>query len=296
MNIANQLLACFIATILSLSSSLDAAKTDVKLEPKKTKGKFLIYDFGKSGMFAEFCAVLGALDYYEGGYHAGIKIDLCHGVYLDPEVGSNWWEYFFEPIHFGNENASKYTFTLKDHFTLSYKGVQMPRLRAYELIQRYVKVLPHIQEKVDNYVSLNFENHFVIGVHRRGTDKGVEVPLVPYHKTIGAISSVINQLSPEQRSSVKIYIATDDANFITHAVNIFGDLVIYNDFVRSSDETPLHYGNDARYQNNYQKGEEALIDCLLLSRSQHLIRPWSSLSIAADHFNPFIPVTILEEK
>lgn len=48
-------------------------------------GPFLVYNFGTSGMFAVFSAVLGALDYYEKGNFAGIKIDLCNGSYLDPE-------------------------------------------------------------------------------------------------------------------------------------------------------------------------------------------------------------------
>lgn len=245
-------------------------------------------------MFAEFCAVLGALDYYENGYHAGIKIDLCHGTYLDPELGPNWWEYFFYPINIGNAQASSYTFSLKDHFTLSYAGVQMPRVKAFKLIQKYVKVLPHIEDKVNAFVNENFKDQFVIGVHYRGTDKGTEVPIVPYHKTIHAISSLLNTVGGVQQGNMKIYIATDDTKFLSLAKDTFGDLVIFNDFVRSDDDTPLHYGNDARYFNNYQKGEEALIDCLLLSKCNYLIRPWSSLSIAADHFNPYIPVMILE--
>lgn len=263
-------------------------------EPIRTKGKFLIYNRGGSGMFAEFCAVLGALEYYEKGPHEGIKIDLCHGYYLDPEHGTNWWNYYFEPIHIGTEDHNAYIFNFKEHYNLSFAGVKMPRERAFQLIQRYVKVLPHIQEKVDAFISQHFDNHFIIGVHRRGTDKWTEVPPVPYNKTIQAIANVIYSLPESERNRVKIYVATDDAHFLTHAISQFGDLVIYNQFVRSSNDIPLHYGDDSRYTSNYQKGEEALIDCLLLSKSNHLIRSWSSLSIAADHFNPYIPLTILE--
>jgi hypothetical protein len=89
---------------------------------------------------------------------------------------------------------------------------------------------------------------------------------------------------------LRIYVATDDANFLKYMIPLYPKHIIYNEFVRSNDNSPLHYGFDNKYQSNYQKGEEALLDCLLLSKCNFLIRPWSSLSIIADHFSPKMPV------
>ena len=112
-------------------------------------GPYLVYSVAGSGMFAVFSAVLGALDYYEKGNYAGIKIELCDGYYLDPEMGPNWWEYFFEPINIGNEQVSHYSFDVSEHLVFADRGFHMPRKRAFELIQRYVLLKPQIQNKVD---------------------------------------------------------------------------------------------------------------------------------------------------
>ena len=45
--------------------------------------------------------------------------------------------------------------------------------------------------------------------------------------------------------------------------------------------------------NNYQKGLDAVIDCLLLSRTQFLIRTASNLSLCAAMFNSRVPDLLL---
>jgi hypothetical protein len=46
-------------------------------------------------------------------------------------------------------------------------------------------------------------------------------------------------------------------------------------------------------EGNYRKGEEALINCLLLSRCSALIRTTSFLSAWASIFNPALPIVLL---
>jgi hypothetical protein len=47
-------------------------------------------------------------------------------------------------------------------------------------------------------------------------------------------------------------------------------------------------------EGNYRKGEEALINCLLLSRCCALIRTTSFLSAWASIFNPALPIVFAE--
>ena len=255
-------------------------------------GPFLVYNHS-SGMFATFASILGALDFYEQGDYEGIKVDLDSGAYLDPMLGSNWWEYFFEPINIGGKSGQKHNFTLYEHCLFVGNAYNMPRRKAFKLIQRYIHVKSEIQEEVDSFVSKNFENRFTIGIHHRGTDKKMEIPIVSYEKTSQALNGVIQQLPVEQRDILKIYIATDDQHFLNYMLSLYPSQIIYNDFVRSDDHTPIHYGNDSKYQSIYQKGKEALLDCLLLSKCDILIRPHSTLSIISGHFNPNMPVIVL---
>jgi hypothetical protein len=254
----------------------------------------LVYNACSSGMFANFACVLGVLQIYEQYNCSGVKIDFSNGCYLDPAHGPNWWEYFFEPINIVEQNAPTYIFSsLDDIHSICVIGFSLSRQRAFELIQRYIHVKPNIQAEVDTFIQKYFENHFIIGVHHRGTDKILEIPLISYQTTIQILNTVTNNLSPEQRNKLKIYVATDDQEFMKYMIAFYSPALLYNNFVRSADATPLHYGNDNRYSSNYQKGKEALMDCLLLSKCNFLIRPMSSLSTIADRFNPNLPVIIL---
>lgn len=260
-------------------------------DPKK--GKYLVLtNSSDSGMFAVFGSVLGALNVYEKGNYPGIKIDLNSGRYLDVEMGANWWEYFFEPIVTGNAEAPHYTFTLNDYLS-QLMGTAYPadRHQAHKLIQKYVHLKPHIQQEIDAFVDTHFKGHYVIGVHHRGTDKIEEWPLVAYEKTFLAVQKVIESKSENERTNVKIYVATDDQHFVEFIEEKYPGLVVYNDFSRSQDNTPLHAYNANFYKSNYQMGKEALLDCILLSKTDILIRPTSScLSSTSIVFNPDLPV------
>lgn len=237
-----------------------------------------------SGFGAIFSSVLSALNVYEQGGYGGIKIDLNSGIYLDPERGPNYWEYFFKPINLGNESNIPYAFTSDDVSMLINAGFVMPRERGFELIQKYIHLKPHIEQEVDAFVQSQFNGYFTIAIHHRGTDKKVEVPIVPY-QTI--ICHVLWWLANGPKDKIaRIFIATDDQNFLNYMCQLFPGQVIYNDFVRSQDGNPLHYGNNW-YLNNYQKGKEALVDCLLLGKCDVLLFPAASaFSMATLKFNP----------
>lgn len=249
-----------------------------------------------AGMFAVFTSVLGALDHFEKGYYAGIKIDLNSGRYLDPNVGPNWWNYFFEPISFEDPSAPYYYFTKEDVFNHLGPNPYSTIFRPYELICKYIHVKPDIQNEVDSFAAVNFQGHYMIGVHHRGTDKVVEFPLVPYEKTYKKIKEVIKKLSYADQKRLRIYVATDDAHFLKYISKKYPTLVIHSNFARSTSDTPLHDSNGGFYQSPYQMGKEALLDCLLLSRCKVLIRPaHSCLSSISRCFNPYIKVFDLEQ-
>ena len=168
------------------------------------------------------------------------------------------------------------------------KSFQTPKERSFEIIQKYVHVKPEIQQEVETFIDDYFTNHFVIGVHHRGTDKKLEVPIIPYEKTAAYLDSYIQKLPPEIRKKLRIYVATDEEPFLHFMLMHYSTLIVYNDFIRSKNGNPIHYSENL-YGSNYQKGKEALIDCLLLARCQFLIYPAAaSLSISALKFNPYL--------
>ena len=239
-----------------------------------------------SGFGAVFSAVLSALDLYDQGHYAGLQLDLNSGVYVDPQKGPNWWEYFFEPVYLGNDQAPHHVLTSDEVSILINAGFPMSRERSFELIQKYIHLKPAIQKKINKLVKINFSDFYMIGIHHRGTDKCLETSIVPYSTTLFHVDWLLANLPKDKK--VRIFVATDDQNFLNHVRKLYPGQVVYNDFVRSKNDSPIHY-NDCLYKNNYQKGKEALIDCLLLSKCDFLLFPAASaFSMLSVKFNPYL--------
>lgn len=279
----------FLLTLLAIHG------LDLYAQSAPEQGDYLLienpdYD---PGFFSVFHSILGALEIYDRGNYSGIEVNLKGGRYLDPEKGPNWWEYFFEPIRISNpEVNSGNIYALREQcLPLAFGAIVIPKERLHYLIQKYIHVKKEIKNQVDEFVKTEYADHFVIGVHHRGTDKVVEQDTIPFETTYSYLSQAIEGLSEVDRCNFRVYVATDDNNFLNFMLERFGDKLLYNDFKRSTTLEPLHMGNF--YANNYEKGKEALLDCLLLSKCDLLLRPWSNLSCASSYFSPTMPVVIV---
>lgn len=262
----------------------------------KIKGTFYILnDPTDAGMFAVLNTVLGALYFYERDQSTGFQVDFNTGRYLDTNTGPNWWDYFFDPIFLGDDqNAFRHYFSLDETVSLYQKGAMASKFDNCKMIQKYFRLKPEIENEVNEFVATHFNGYYVIGIHHRGTDKVIEHPLVPYDKTINALTGVINYLQGIGIYQIKIYVASDDQNFLDTVKQKVSFPIIYNQFARSTSAISLHDYAGNFYSNNYQKGKEALLDCLLLSKCNFLIYPGtSSLSDFATYLNPELPGTNL---
>lgn len=243
-----------------------------------------------SGLFTEFLAVVGALWQHERwqSIYAGLRVDYGDdGLYYDPLVGLNWWTYYFEPIDIGARNhALVRTVDPHQHDMLTYQAAAMSRHLAHALVSRYVRPKPHINDILDAYAGERFTGAFVIGVHYRGTDKHEEAPPVPYEEVVTAICDAVRLTGADP---FRVFVATDDQPFLDFMIERFPGL-LYRPMFRSKDGRPIDVTND---DANYKKGEDAVIDCLLLSRTNYLIRTASNLSLCSTFFNPDLPDLLL---
>ena len=248
------------------------------------------------GMFSIFNDVLSLLHCYEQGLYKGVKVDFdTAGVYYDPSHGPNWWEYYCKPICLGEENNAKIhevngfgiPFAIPREELRSY-----PRKNAYKLIQKYIFPKPHILEIIKKFEKKHFKHRFIIGVHYRGTDKILEALRVSFNKVKTEISKLLKEL---KGLKYKIYVATDEEEFLKFMESEFQDKICYYEAAtRSEDKTPVHKSIKANV-SPYKIGEDAFIDCLLLSKTDFLIRTSSNLSQWSTYFNPDIPVAHLSQ-
>lgn len=258
--------------------------------PKDLNKTFLIFKLTDyPGMFASCVSVLGFLDLCERGKIGGGRVYFgTNGAYYDPTQGANWWEYYFEPTSVKCDHPK--IIAECDQSTLYLCGRNSKKLsmeRMQELHHRYIKIKPHILDKVENFAAANFQDFTIIGVHYRGTDKSKETPRVPYTSLFLEIEKTIEALPDE---NYKIFVCSDEEAFVNEISRIFPGKILCTSATRSSDLTPIHFANSGQYQ----LGEEALVDCQLLSRSHLLIRTPSYFSQYAGIFNPDLPIVLVE--
>ena len=241
------------------------------------------------GFFSVFHTVLGCLDEYEKNNWDALRVDFGEeGLYYDEKIGPNWWEYFFEPISLQRDSSvtpesfEKFPTYEKIAFSLT-SQFELPRIRTHELIEKYVKLKPHIQEKISNFCTTFFKENFILGVHYRGTDKVAEAPELTYDAVSRNIQSTLDHIEYED---VKVFIATDDENFLNFIKGKFPGKIIASNAMRSLDGNPVH---QFETQKNYLKGEGAILDCMLLSNCHLLIKMASNLSDVSVEFNPNLP-------
>lgn len=240
------------------------------------------------GFFSVFTSVMGLLDKYDKGHYSGFSLNFGKGgLYYDENWGPNWWGYYFMPLQRG-QGASTSPCPGHLHLQLAMHCINhLSKERCHTLIKKYIRLRPHIEDKVNQFVNKHFQHYFVVGVHYRGTDKmNNEAPVLEYEMIINSINHFLYN---NREKEILIFLATDEEDFMEEMLQRFPGQVVTISTIRSKDGLPIHFGK----KNKYKHGEEALLDCLLLSRCDHLIRTSSNLSLCSTFFNPKLTVELL---
>lgn len=159
---------------------------------------------------------------------------------------------------------------------------------ATNLINKYLDTKEDVISEVDDFCYKHFCNRRILGVHYRGTDKVDEAPLVDYDRVIRNIEYYIEKF-PEIGG---IFISSDNINFIEYIekVSLSRTIIYRNDSFRSRDDKPIH---KVPCINRYDMNRDALINCLILSRCNALIKGASILSGWSKLFNPQLSLIML---
>lgn len=247
-----------------------------------------------TGMFAVLHDVLSLAEAYEAGTIEGFRLNFQeNGLYYDRSYGANWWNYYFKPLKVGHKSPAEAPLVLETTYKIlpNPEYASMTRERAHELILKYFHLQPSIENKINTFVSQKLNGQYVIGIHYRGTDKISEAPRTEYSKVANEVNKALLSAKTE---NYRLFIATDETAFLTYMQGLFGDRVIYwEGSPRSNDGTPIHLDNRI---NKHTIGESALIDSLLLSKTNLLIRTSSNLSRWSMYFNPHLETIELSQR
>lgn len=248
-------------------------------------------------------------------------------AFYDPEHGENTWDYYFEPpagdracdldarIADPNDSLTADNVVLLDDEALWALHLRDPasvypypygrwasmadesspeawyaeqRQRMRTLLDRYVRVKPHVRAHVDAFREEHLTGRPVLGVHLRGTDKGNRDP-----KTGRVVASVaperLTRIVPpeeyfpsidaylEAHPEAAVFLATDQQEFVGILAQRYGDRLVTRSGRRGTGRGIGSNPFQQRDGGGYRKGEEVLVDCLLLSGCDFLLKCTSAV-------------------
>jgi hypothetical protein len=209
------------------------------------------------------------------------------GYHLEEDVDflENPWNNYFvqEPL---KENEIFWLESCEGCMDLSISTGSNPKSEFIiwkEIKDKYLIIQPHILAKVDDFVNKNFIGK-IAAIHIRGTDSFFDKsrPHLP-------VSFYKELIAEKLQDYSKILICTDSLEILEILKSNFGDKIISYDSEKSTLEK---YNFHLSYisENPYKIGEDVIIESLLMSRCDLLIKGTSNVSTFSLIENPYIIV------
>jgi hypothetical protein len=170
-------------------------------------------------------------------------------------------------------------------------------------LSRHVSVRAEILDEVARFRSSHFNARaYIVGVHYRGTDATGgwtgrlthrRTSHVPYQMYVDEVRRVLEKAAP---GTFRVFVATDEADCLEFMQHEFGDRAI-----SVADAPRVRSGSQGVHLDRtlpvsgYQKGKSALVDSLLLSSADYLVKGRSNLSDASLVFSPSLAYSFLPD-
>jgi hypothetical protein len=223
------------------------------------------------------------------------EIQFTSRNYRDFYKGPNWLDHYFcqtRKTTATGEIAHKIRQTKKIRETEDMEHlfqIEMSIEGGSRTLQKYLRLKPHITQKVEDFWTALGTEGPIIGIHFRGTDKSGEAPRVPWEHCLTVVEDYISN-----HETQAIFVASDEREFIDFIKISIKDLPVYcnDDHYRSQNSQPIHTDPKG---GGYEKGEDALVNVLLLAKCSALVRTTSTFSAWASIFNPKLRVILLNK-
>jgi hypothetical protein len=142
------------------------------------------------------------------------------------------------------------------------------------LWRKFFRLPDRIRKQADEFPVLDR----ALGLHYRGTDKNKALIETNYVSEEDFLALVRDFIATHPAIEL-IFIATDEHEFVEKVRAQHPDLRVVN-------SGAVTHHKDLGKQDNFAKGEHAMLDCLLLSRCQYVVKCQSALSAFAKVLNP----------
>lgn len=190
----------------------------------------------------------------------------------------NVWEYYFEQILKPEEIAKSLSRRdikrMINYTKVQYTNTSPIITRARQLFFKNFSIRKEILDCVQQQYEKLLLDRTSLGVQIRLTD------MAKYHKVAGVAAYIrrIKQIMKQQPQIDTLFVATDDSKvFEAIAKEIQIPIVYQEDICRATEQKPMsesyaRYYDTNRNGHRYLLGKEVLIDALLLSRCDFLLK------------------------
>jgi len=164
-----------------------------------------------------------------------------------------------------------------------------------KLLKSKIQIKPQIQTKVNTFFTTELSEN-TLGIHLRGCDKKNLKILPRKHCSSPMLRKYISVAKEIIRTTEldRVFVCSDDTELMEQYMKGIGDMcqkkqikIVTYDAQRAPKNQCLHLMYTGSY-NPLKLAEEALIECLLLSKCSILIKSDSNFSNHAVYFNPQI--------
>lgn len=220
-----------------------------------------------------------------------VSIRAVSAQYGRPNATVDWFNVLFLNRRPASEKGRKHSLILAEYeeWPDFQNGDGLASIaEASALFYKYSGVQPDLIAEADRYCAQQWGTRPVLGVHYRGTDKGIEAPPVSFERMIDHVRQAVT-LWPELKT---IFVASDEEAFprALRAAFPAHRVVFIDGVLRSRNGSAVHRLFEP---NGLRRAREAVFDSLILSRTSLLLKTASMLSGWSAILSPPLPVILV---
>jgi hypothetical protein len=193
--------------------------------------------------------------------------NVCNRWFVQPEITPNeiWWA----------EDSTENGIMMGMNAPIENINV------CHDILKKYLVFQPSIISKVENFVNSNFKGK-VLGVHLRGSDCYIDNlrPKIP----LGYFKDIISEHLSDYDT---IFVATDTLEYRNYFINHFPNKVVFYDSKSIiSFDSDYNFFSIHEVDNSGTNGDDVLVESLILSKTDFLLRNRSNIAHFAQMMNP----------
>jgi hypothetical protein len=211
-----------------------------------------------------------------------MDISNFESTYHDDQ-SENIWTKYFDQVEYNEEDIVREN---EKGMFYNANGFMAPSERHLfsRMLHSYLKIKPHILEKVDNFKKQHFEGNKVLGVHIRISDLH-DRPTLPFEFYKHKIDLYL-----EKEHYNKIFVSADQQDTMEALKEIYDDKIIEYPVLRYTSQGcnyPINHPEVHQRPNpGYMRGEEVLVESLLLAHTNFMFKTLSNVTNFTLMYNP----------